>query len=154
MSKAFFGGMPTKPDVDKLMHLDLSEGDTVTHEQIEDIIGHPHDSNRYRAIVGRWRRVILAQQNLLLLSLPNVGYKVLTPSERVASGVDGFVKAGKRIRKNTILLGMIPDQNLSTVERTKRDHVTRVSLAVLETMQEGAKQVELKKIDPLPRRAI
>ncbi len=152
MSRPFFGGIPTKPDVEKLMdHFSVQEGDVIEHENIIAVIGVEPSSNRYRNVVNAWRKALLTQKNLLLVAIPSVGYKVLTPTERVAHGVDGFVKSGRRIRKNAFLLGLVPDQELSGVDRAKKDHVVRVSIAVLDSMSDGMKQIEPRKPDTLPR---
>ena len=151
MSKPFFGGIPTKPDVDRLLTLEVSEGDIIRHETISQKIGVEYGTNRYRGVVGAWRKTLLQQKNLLLVSLPNVGYKALTPTERVSHGVRDFVKTSKKIRNNAYLLNLVPEENLTQADQKKRDHIVRVSVSMLDTMNDTMKTIEPRKPDPLPR---
>ena len=151
MSKPFFGGIPTKPDVDRLLTLQVAEGDIISHETISQKVGVEHGTNRYRSVVDSWRKTLLEQKNLLLVSLPNIGYKVLTPTERVNHGVRDFVRIGKKIRKNAYLLNLVPEENLTQADQSKRDHIVRVSVSMLDTMNDTMKTIEPRKPDTLPR---
>jgi len=80
----FFGGVPTEPDVRKLVdRFGTPEPGIIAHEDVEAVLGHGRLTSRYRTVVWVWRRRLFRQSNIDMIAEPGVGFRVLTSGERV-----------------------------------------------------------------------
>lgn len=147
MSRMFFAGMPTEPDVKKLREhfSELPEGLEIPHEEIETCIAAKRDQSRYRTIVTAWRKSLLNQNNVELGSVAGVGYKVLTPGERLRHNYDGFQQGTRKQARSIRRVSIIPDDRLSLPERGKRDHIQRMGAMIVSQSAELAKTIDPPK---------
>ncbi len=124
------GGLSTEIEIKALLErFGRSEvGAILTYEAIEDCIETPHDSARFRTVLGRYKRRMLDQYGVHFITLKNIGIKVLSAQERVELGIDGAGKAFKRIRVNAERLQQIPRDQLNQ-ETTRRANTAQVLLA-------------------------
>src|SRR5262245_53413982 len=105
-AKPYFGGIPTEPDVRRLMdRFCAPEPGVIPHEEIEKEIREESDSSRYRTIVSAWRRRLRREHNIDTSAEPGHGIRILTEPERVdvskrdlGRGVRGIVRSHVRIR--------------------------------------------------------
>lgn len=97
MSKPFFGGMPTEPDVKALQEAfpDVAKGETITHDAIEGVIRYSRQSGRYRIVVKAWRKHLLTTQNVDLGAIHGIGFRALNAEERINESIRG-VRSGVR----------------------------------------------------------
>ena len=130
-SKLFFGGVPTGPDVDRLIKtLGVPEAGLIEHQTIEAIVGCEHRSNRYRAIVSAWRSRLRREHNLGTDAEPGIGIRVLTAkewSERQARQHRGAVRHAVRVHNEAVL---IPAADLDEVARRKHDHLLKATASL------------------------
>lgn len=98
----------------------LPDGRCLTHEQIEAAITCSRLSSRYRAVVHKWRRVLLTERSVYLdgLSASGKGFVSLTPDEMVRYGNRGVRFAGRKLRKALAVVSLPNDAALS--EDTRR----------------------------------
>lgn len=97
MSELYFGGVPVEPDVKKLLKVypTLNVGDVIRHSEIEEHLGVKYRSSRYRTVTDAWRKRMFCDQNILLGAVSGVGFKVLSPDERL-DRVSGRFRAASR----------------------------------------------------------
>ncbi len=104
----YFGGVPTAPDVAKIMNAIgvPAEGDTIEWVRLESITGCTRDSSRYASIVHAWRRKLWTENNLLLIAVAGVGLKVANPAERI----EAASKKAKHGKKAIMVASVIADR--------------------------------------------
>lgn len=141
MSKLFFGGIPTKPEVDKLMGLldGKPEGYVLPWKDIDDVIGE-HGTNRARTVIIALKRRMHTERNILLVAVKGEGYRIADPQERVQVS-SGMVTAGKRrIVKGAVIAASTDTATLNDEQRKTRDLVmsipARLRLAELTSPKE------------------
>lgn len=102
MSKMFFGGIPTAPEVEKLIKTfePFDVGNIILHESIEKVLGHPIRSARYKVVTNAWRRKLLQHFNIELGSLHGLGLKVLSNGERIEAGEKGAQCGTRKILRS------------------------------------------------------
>lgn len=63
------GGVPVKPDVDRLIEaFGIPEiGKTISYSEVADVILVPHGSYRFNTVVHAWRKQLLREHNCELL---------------------------------------------------------------------------------------
>lgn len=103
MSKTYFGGIPTSVDTRRLdeQFAGLMDGDEITHDEIEVVIGVRRGSSRYRTVTDAWRRSLLREKNIELAAVSGVGFRCLPPAERISASVRG-VQSGMRKQLRSI----------------------------------------------------
>lgn len=152
MSKAYFGGLPTQPDVNRLNEaFALKVGDEIRHEQIEAVLGVSRNSNRYRTVTNAWRNN-RRMYGLELGSVTGVGFRVLDPAERIDRGY-ADVRSGvrKQLRAIDRTSAVITDD---PALQKKQEVLHRYGLAVRREATEMRKQIEPPKPQAqLPRAA-
>ncbi len=152
MAKAFFGGIPTSIDVRKLREAfpSLREGDEITHEQVEAVIGSERHASRYRTVTSAWRRELLRNDGIEIGAVIGIGFRCLTPPERIDSSVAG-VKAGARKQIRAVRRAEFVKTNDPVLVR-KQGILRRLGVAVMQEMTSMAHQIEPPKASPqLPR---
>lgn len=144
MSKLFFGGIPTAPDVKKLREAfpRIEDGTDFTHEQIQAVIGLHPKSARYRGVTLAWRKEMLKDHNIEIAAVAAVGFRALTGPERIESNIKGFKHGARKQGKHLRRVGMVPSETLAPSYRDKQTHFMRLGAAVLS--QAGAMMKELE----------
>ena len=85
MKVSVCNGVPTMPAVRKIleMHGELKPGDEITYDTLQTCIMEERDTNRFKGVVQAWRALLRRDSNIMLACVPNVGYRVLNPNERI-----------------------------------------------------------------------
>lgn len=150
--RLYWGGMPTDPEIKELMKLKLEEGDLIPHDIVEEIVGKDHLSRRYQTVTKRWRRKLLREQNVDLDAVPDVGFRVLTPDERVQRGIrDSEVSVRGYGRAVNRVLRADP-KRLSQAERRQQEFAGRVLRQYLEDGRRNNRQIAIvRELRVLPR---
>jgi hypothetical protein len=146
--RMYFGGMPTNMDVKRLREeLVMIEGDEVTHEQVEKILGVKHTVTRFRTITDKWRRVMLIDEGLEIVALPGLGFRCLLPDERVGYNFKGFKQGTRKQGRHLRRAAMIPRDRVSEKEVVKLDHFQRLGALLM-----GQAHSMVRQIEPPPPR--
>lgn len=145
MSKAFFGGLPTALDLRRLAEAfpQIEEGDEITHEEVAEVLEVDQTGNRYRTVTNAWRKQLLNEHNVELGALPGIGFRSLTPSERVSGGVKG-VQSGTRKQLRSVrrvALVRTEDEQL----RNKQHLLMRYGAALQSMASTMIKEIEFPK---------
>lgn len=119
-------GIPTGPDVRKLIEaLELAPDAVIPHERISGLISAEHGGDRYRVVVGAWRRRVFRELGIQIASERGIGYRVLTASGAVSAAVNDFGRAAKKIGQTAVHVAAIDSRQLPEQERPRLDHVRR-----------------------------
>jgi hypothetical protein len=140
----YFGGIPTDPDVKKLREAypHPKEGDLITYEETEKLLGVKKNQMRWRTITWRWRRLHEHETSQVIGCEQGEGFKVLLNHEKLEAGVGKVRHVFKTVRRARVLVGLTNASKLTVEDRKRMDHLSnRVA------MLEGAARVEPKQIE-------
>lgn len=154
--KVYFGGIPTEPDVRKLMdHFGVPQPGLIAHEVLEQLVGHEHTSSRYVTVVGAWRKKLLREFNVASKAEPGDGIKILTEPERVEESRRRLGQSARQAARDHRWALMIDASKLDDVARKKLDHTLRATAAVATAAAVNIKELAtaLKAPAQLPRKA-
>lgn len=125
-------GLPTKPEVDKLINQfrNLKPGDKIYYEQIERLIGVKKDTYRFRSIIVAWRKQLRNEYNIELAAVMNEGYQVMNGSERIEFAAKTTKYGVKRVRRAGDVVLRTNRIDLKPEERIIADHLVKVAAAI------------------------
>jgi hypothetical protein len=141
----FGGGIPTEPDVRKLMDAFgvPIEGALFSHESISRIIECHPKSHRYRSVTTAWRKKLEHEHNVVLIAERGYGLKAATPDDRVEHG-HGKLRSGQRITRRAYRV--IGTTDLSRATPANRKQAER-DLSVAKAIMTAAR-IESRKFRP------
>lgn len=153
--RLFLGGLPTEPDVRKLIDAfpRLEPGAEISHAEIAKVIGVDRDSDRYRTVTNAWRRLLKKDHNVRLKALPGVGFKSIDGMERVIDNMHGFTQGARKIRKAADDVRRVEIGKLSQEQQRVAEHTLRHMEATVDHLQKTSKAIaiEFKPQAQLPR---
>lgn len=152
--KLFFGGVPTGPEVDKLLEkFGAPEPGVISHEQIEGVIGQRRDSSRYHTIVTQWRRRLLKDRNLDTSAELGVGVRILSEPERVDVSAKDLCGASRKAIKAYRRASVIRSEMLDEVSRKKLDFVKHAGGQSIEAVGTAVREMSnaLRAVAQMPR---
>lgn len=143
-SLVFNAGIPTSPDIRKLMDQwpVLSDGQRITKGEIAEVISTPSDSFRWKTVVHQWRRKLFREQNVLLKAIPRVGYEVANPDERVGLAGAKYKSGLRHVRRAGDIVTRTDTRRLSPDARRAADHLCSVTVAVAMAAATEAKRLQ------------
>lgn len=141
--KLYFGGMSTDIELKKLMDAygEAEPGTLITHNQIADLIGAQYGTSRYGTVVSRWRRTMLAKNNIEVAARRREGYVVSTASERVQNASNAFKRIGDGLRRIHYRFAAVPRQDLSSEDARRADHSQMVVAKMCDDVASARKQI-------------
>lgn len=157
MSKSglFLGGVPTDPDVKRLIEAfpSLKPGDEISHNDVANVLGVERASGRYRTVTTAWRNHLVKSCNIRLRAINGVGYRVMEAMERVTHNVRGLGKGTKIIRRASDDVRRVDATQLSQEQQRVTEHVLRRMDSVTDFLLKTSKEIaiEFKPITQLPR---
>lgn len=141
MGKAFFAGLPTEIDVRKLRAAfpKVSEGDEITHGQLEEALGFPRSKNRYRTVTNAWRKQLF-NEGLDLGAVVGVGFRCLTAPERISGSIKGF-QAGTRKQLRSVRRAVVV-RTEDPILVHKQDLLRRAGAAIVKEANTLMREIE------------
>lgn len=151
-SNLFLGGVPTKPDVDKLREAFgvPAEGTLLPWKSIESACGLKRGTHRFTTVVVAWRKALDREHNVILGPCQGKGLVCLPPNERVQLSA-GKVKSGVRMVGRGARISATSDRSrMSPESQATADHINRMSASIrlaLATESKGSTlpSLEVKK---------
>lgn len=124
-SDLFLGGVPTEPDVTKLLKTFgvPKVGDEFTYEHIAETIGVPIKSYRFRTVTWAWRKILDKQHNLIVGAVQARGFVVLDNKQRVTFSAVRFKRGLKAVRRGSCVASRTDTAGLTPEECRSRDHI-------------------------------
>lgn len=154
-SKLFFGGVPTAPDVRKMIDvvLALAPGHTVTYEALSAQIEVSEESSRFQTVLRACRRELEQAHNVATEAVRGVGIRRLPEDERAAQGAKTFRGGVRRVKRSVEQVSAIKTELLDENQRAMATHVRRVVAAAYTGLQESRVELAaaLKPPKTLPR---
>lgn len=148
MTSLFLGGIPTGPDVKLLAEAfdPIEPGDEFTHDAMEKVLSIKRDSARYRSVTDAWRRDKLRDENVEIVALPRVGFRALTPNERVDENIKGFRYGTRKQARSVNRIARVKQtEDLDAIHRQKQDHMLRSVPALLEAARKVVHEIQPPK---------
>lgn len=145
-SGLFLGGVPTEPDVKKLIEAfpTLKPDDVVTHEEIAAIIGDTHRSSRFRTVVEAWRRALLKLHNIDTKAIRGVGYQVLQPMDRISASIKDYGAGTRKIVRSVGRARRVEMEKLTLEQQRVGEHAIRHMEATADHARRASKEIALK----------
>lgn len=142
MAALFLGGVPVRSDVDRLIEgLEYEPGTLIAHNEIAALIGVAKGTNRYRTVVGAWKRRMLSERNVDIQVERGVGYRVLLEPERVAHGVKGYRAALKAGGKAVGRVARADPERLNGTQQRQRDYMIKQGAALIHEGRAATREV-------------
>ncbi len=96
------GGVPVAPDVNRIREAfpdrSLEAGQIIYHGYVQELLGEPPESARYRTVTNRWRRDVEDSVGKVILAVRGVGFIVADDHAKSES-------EGKRLKKGYLSAG-------------------------------------------------
>lgn len=156
-AQVFFGGVPTEPDVNKLLatYGTPSEGAVIFYDDISQVLQQDRHSSRFKTVVSAWRKQLLKSYNLDSKAKAGEGILILTPEERVCESGKNLLSSARQVRRGFVRASTVPVARLDTINRQKHDHMMRIGRVMHDAITTNCKALtyELKAVEQLPRMA-
>ena len=125
----YHGGVPTRPDVDKLVAKFgvPKDGDVIAYTDIEAELGYKRHTARWVAVIGSWKRRLYRESNVFFETVNGTGYRCAPGDTRISHSVRKVRHGMKRIVKGGELAASTSDQGLSSDQQRSRDHIISVA---------------------------
>jgi hypothetical protein len=143
-TKLFGGGVPTQPEVESLIKRFgvPAVGTSILYVDIAATIGHPVRSNRYLAVVSRWRKRLFQQHNLLLDPIHGESYTVCNNSQRISHSTGKYKSGLRHIRRASEVAARTDTEGLLPDEMRARDHIVKTGNALQLAAATAARQLK------------
>lgn len=130
--------------------LSMDYGETITHTEISGIIQEEHDSNKYRAIVNKAKKILL-KEGKAIESIKDVGYRVIDPDCYTNKSVKQFKQGFHRLQNGYDTLQYAPTDKMSNEGRKVHRDVSDRAKILYAAMAGGCTELTMlsKKNSPL-----
>jgi len=136
----FRGGMSTKPDVDKLMQIELAPGSSIGYDDIERLLGIDMHSSRFRTITNVWRNRVFRETGAQI-EADGGSFRVLTPGEAVSMGVKRLTRVRRATARTVVRIDAIDTAQLSDADKQRHALVRRHAAAALDATKAACRAV-------------
>lgn len=140
MSKLFFGGVPTGPDVDNLMKLEIVPGSEVSYAVIEEIISARAGSSRFRTVTSVWRKRIFRHRQIVSKA-EGASIRFLTADEASDASRDDMHKIGRATGRAYTRVSSIKIEELTAQKREGHRLVVKEFDRMMTQAQQSAKAI-------------
>lgn len=128
MQKSFVGGVPTDLDIKKLRDEypieNMKYGDVIPYSDVEELLQVKKRSYRFQTVTNRWRKTILRETNIIIGTVPSIGFKILNDSEKVNLSGDKLKRAAKSMRTSMIVASKVIIKNITQEEKQRLNWFT------------------------------
>lgn len=148
MSKSglFLGGVPTEPDVKRLIeaYSTLKPGDEITHAEMARTIDADERSNRYRTVVTAWRRQMLKLHNVDMQPIRGVGFRIIDGIERISASVKDYGGGVRKIVRSVGRARRVEMEKLTNEQQRVSEHALRHMEATADSARRASKEIASK----------
>lgn len=140
----YFGGIPTRPDVDALIeHLGVpDEGNHIMYADIEKVIGVTRYSNRGNTVIAAWRKRLFNDHNVVLIPNRGKSFKAANPHERVDVSRTKVQTGYRSIRRGSRIARKTDMHRLDEPNRKACEHLAQIDAML--SLAERTRAKELK----------
>lgn len=141
-ARPFFGGVPTAPDVEKLLeHFGVPQPGVITYSDLSEVLGMRWRTARFRSVVDAWRHRLRREHNISTRAELGEGIRILAEHERadvardqLRRGARSSAKAVREVRDTRI-------EQLDEKQRAHHDHVAMVAERIFHATTEAVRQI-------------
>lgn len=150
--KAFFGGIPTDVDVNRLISAypveGLVSGTVIPYGDVSKVIGESYGSNRWRTVTTRWRRKVEVDHNLYIEPDTNEARQFVVLDERGKVGLSRkkLRSSVRMARRSFTISARVDVGQLTDEEKSAHEFNCSRSAAVLATGQLRRKAPSLPEV--------
>ncbi len=138
--RLFFGGVPTRMDVDRLMKIEDDPGMSIDYEYIEGVLGVKRGSNRFRSVTNAWRKRLF-REKLLMTTAEGGKFHFCTADQAHDLGRKGISKVGRSAGRLRVHVDAVNVADLSLERSAKHQLLRREVLAIHAAAQSGARAI-------------
>jgi len=137
--EVYFGGIPTDPDIKQIREAfpedQLNALDEIPYEDIENLLGIPQTSSRFRAVTNRWRKIVEDETGLVIGVIRGKGFKLLNDEEKLDLSVGKLRTAVRQSHKSYRYASLVDAKALNEENKKRLDHITSRSAKVIAAAQ-------------------
>jgi hypothetical protein len=145
MGNLFIGGKDTKPEIDAIMAaVQARVGTSIRHEEVAKIAGLDANSQRFRTVTQRWRRMIERDTATRIESRERVFYFLTADEAHDRSKVD-LHRIGRASGKLVARVSAIDATALTGERKDAHFILARETAALLDSARRSAKAIQAPK---------
>ena len=145
MSKLLFGGVPTGPEVDRLMAgIAIEAGVRIPYEKVEELTGVRVNEHRFRTVTTAWRKRVF-REKALEVKAEGGCFVILTPDEALTNGINSFHKVGRALGRTNVKVSVINETALSNERAATKRLLQREIGMVSDAARRAAKEIAAPK---------
>lgn len=142
--KLFYGGVPTRPDVEKLMKFDPKAGTSITYDAIAAEIGVAYGASRFVTVIQAWTKEVFRSRGLQA-KREGGAVHFMTADQAHDNCKKGVAKVGRSAGRLRVRTEAVKVTELSSDRLPSHDALRRETQAILEATQKAAKQIAAPK---------
>jgi hypothetical protein len=153
----FTGGVPYAVDVARLKESypvpKLTEGLVITHADLEKIVNAKAGTGRYYGVINSWISQMKNSNGIFIVWQPNVGIKVLDPSEIMSHGETTTRQKIGQVGKALKTFAWVDRKRLDQTGQQRLDHQLRVASAIKDSLNTARRElaIDLSPVKSLPK---
>lgn len=144
--QTIMNGRPRGPQVEKIVARvrAMAEGELLTHDELQALVGETARSSRYRSVVAAAKRRCLDELGAALVAEMGTGYRKAKGYDQLRHGV-GTVRRGVRaIGRGVKVAAVVADDRLPDARlRDARDHIVRQATMLRLAAQQAGRELAL-----------
>lgn len=146
--RVYFGGVPTEPDVKKLLERfdveDMIPGYEIKYSEVSEVIGQPKEASRWRTVTTAWRKRLENDRGIFLGCDKEKGcFYVLSEGGKVDLSGSKLQSAATAAKRAYVVLGCVDTKKLSDDERRKHEFYSMKSGVMIAAGQLRSKKMIL-----------
>lgn len=144
--RVYFGGVPTEPDVKKLLERfdveDMIPGHEIKYSEVSEVIGQPKEASRWRTVTTAWRRRLEKDRNIFIGCNPEKKcFYVLSEGGKVGLSGSKLRSATVAAKRSFEVSNCVDTKKLSDDERRKHEFYSMKSGVMIAAGQLRSKKM-------------
>lgn len=121
----------------------LERGATIAHAELESLIGSARNTNRYRTVVGSFKRAMLREKGILCKARVGEGYELLVGDLQIKAAGGLVRQAARRLYRGLDVATRTPEHLLGADQRRAREYMLTSGSLLLQHVRDGARKMEM-----------
>jgi len=140
-SQLFFGGLPTKPTVDKLLKaVEPNRGTSISYDDLETITEEKYGSSRFNTVINAWRKRLFREESIQTTRDGGMVH-FLTDSDSLVVCTTGFRRTGKSMARVMVRAEAVRGDQLTEKEQVTHNLLRRLTRAQVEEIGKSIKEI-------------
>jgi len=139
MTSVYFKGIPTEPDLQKLLdkypHTEMKAGQIIYYDDVETILNTDKKSARFWTITTKWRNTLQSKFGFIVDTVSGEGFKILSEKEKVGFGGRKLKSAGNMAKKAYHVFSVTDVMQLDDPSKSEYNSAVRRTVAILHSQK-------------------